>query len=103
MTSLLFVATATLISAMTTAVPNVYASEDNDNDCEFGQGNCGSGSCYERGVEDGRNNNFGDFFKIDPSGDCDGGEFLPRYHQGFIDGCMDAGNDKETCERFTDL
>jgi hypothetical protein len=39
---------------------------------------------------------------MDPSGDCGGGEFFPRYYQGFIDGCIDAGNAKEICEYFTD-
>ena len=70
------------------AVPNVYASDDK---CKFGEGYCSPGSCYARGVEDGKNNDFGDYFKIDPSGDCDAGEFLPRYYEGFIDGCIDAG------------
>lgn len=41
---------------------------------------------------------FGDYFKIDPSRDCDAGEFLPRYTIGFIDGCMEAGNTREECE-----
>lgn len=78
-------------------VPNVYAG-NNDKDCKFGEGYCSPGSCYARGVEDGKNNNFGDYFKIDPSKDCDAGEFLPRYTIGFIDGCMED-NTREECER----
>jgi hypothetical protein len=78
----------------------VYASDDND--CKFGPGNCGPGSCYARGVEDGKYNDFGDSFKIDPSKDCDAGEFFPRYYEGFIDGCMSAGKSREICEKFTD-
>ncbi|HZD35042.1 MAG TPA: hypothetical protein VE130_07545 [Nitrososphaeraceae archaeon] len=77
-------------------------SEGNDDDgnCKFGPGNCGPGSCYARGVEDGKNNDFGDFFKVDSSGDCDAGEFFPRYYQGFIDyqflyrGYLRAGKEK---------
>jgi hypothetical protein len=88
-----------VIIASITITSNTYAS---DKDCKFGEGNCGPGSCYSRGVEDGKNNNFGDYFKIDPSKDCDAGEFLPRYTEGFIDGCIDADNTRETCERFTD-
>ena len=29
-------------------------------ECTFGEGSCGLGSCYARGVEDGKNNDFGD-------------------------------------------
>ena len=84
----------------------IYASNDedegdDDSECKFGPGYCSPGSCYARGVEDGKNNDFGEYFKIDPSRDCDAGEFFPKYYEGFIDGCIDAGNTKETCERFT--
>ena len=121
-----------LIPVLMAAIPNVYASDINcdrePNDelctgkkgwqgmnycpegirgdcftCEFGDvGYCAPGSCYARGVEDGKNNDFGDYFKIDPSGDCGFGEFLPRYTAGFIDGCISEDNTRETCERFTD-
>ena len=68
---------------MLTAVPNVYAGgSDDDSKCKFGEGYCSPGSCYARGVEDGKNNDFGDYFKIDPSRDCDAGEFFPRYYEG---------------------
>jgi hypothetical protein len=96
---------AFLVASSVLPTSFIYASNDDDVDdseYKFGRGNCGSGSCYARGVEDGKNNDFGDFFKIDPSGDCDAGEFLPRYYEGFIDGCMDAGNSRETCERFVE-
>lgn len=81
-------------------VPNVYTKDDSK--CKFGEGYCSPGSCYARGVEDGKNNDFGDYFKIDPSRDCDAGEFFPRYYEGFIDGCIDAGNTRDICEDFTD-
>ena len=73
-----------------------------DSKCKFGEGYCSPGSCYARGLEDGKNNDFGDYFKIDPSRDCDAGEFLPRYTEGFLDGCISVGNTRETCEDFTD-
>jgi hypothetical protein len=35
---------------------------------------------------------------------CSGSFYLEdgevRYYEGFIDGCMDADNSRETCERF---
>ena len=77
-----------------------YATDDK---CKFGdEGYCSPGSCYARGVENGKNNDFGDYFKIDPSRDCDADEFFPRYYEGFIDGWIAAGNTREICERFTD-
>lgn len=97
MTKLVFLGLAVAIPIfLLLVVPNIYASDEN---CKFGEGYCSPGSCYARGVEDGKNNNnFGDYFKIDPSKDCDAGEFLPRYTIGFIDGCMEY-NTREECEK----
>jgi len=94
--------TTTIVLLVSIVTIGQQQSVQASDDCEFGSGNCGSGSCYARGVEDGKNNDFGDYFAIDPSGDCDNEEFFPRYYEGFIDGCMDADNSRETCEQFTD-
>ena len=81
---------------------SIFSGSDDDSECKFGEGNCSPGTCYARGVENGKNNDFGDYFKIDPSRDCDADEFFPRYYEGFIDGCISEGNTREICERFTD-
>lgn len=55
-----------------------------------------SSSCYERGVDDGKNDDFDhDLFEHECSNN-------DRYYEGFIDGCIDAGNTRDICERFTD-
>jgi hypothetical protein len=66
MKSLFFVAVIPVIMIL---VPNayVYASDKDDSKCKFGPGSCGPGSCYARGVEEGKNNDFGDFLAKDPS------------------------------------
>lgn len=63
-------------------IPPVFATEDDD-ECKFGPGNCGFGSCYARGVEDGKK---GDYDNSLVDGDCSELEFEPRYNEGFQDG-----------------
>jgi hypothetical protein len=76
---ILFVLGTTMIT------PNAFASHSVDPD-----------ACRNDGLYDGENNAFSqelyDF--------C--GEYGEDYYDGFIQGCMSAGNDLDTCESATD-
>jgi hypothetical protein len=76
---------------------NVYNC--NDKSC-LGPGNTGPGSCYSRGVDDGKNGDFNRDLFLD---ECGPFNTHNRYYIGFIDGCMDVkGNTKDVCESATD-
>jgi hypothetical protein len=73
-------------------VPNVYATVLDEDEC------------YDLGVNNGHGtapfttSAFRNCEKFNPTGDYDDNP----YYKGFIKGCMDDGNTKETCETFTD-
>lgn len=83
-------------------VPNVYAGGPDD-----------AKHCYEVGLNNGldiaRYPTGYSAFHYNVFDHCDRPYFNPSgehddnpYYKGFIDGCKDAGNTEETCERFTD-
>jgi hypothetical protein len=59
--------------------------------------------CYKVGVNNGNDGAFhyGVFDRPYFSPAPGEHEYNP-YYKGFIDGCKDAGNSEETCERFSD-
>jgi hypothetical protein len=56
-------------------------------------------SCRNSGYEDGQNGPFAQG-TYDHCGEETGGD--DAYYNGFIDGCMDAGNTRDICEQATD-
>lgn len=59
-----------------------------------------SEGCYELGYNDGQDNGF----RVSFFNHCDRPFYLDdgenKYYEGWIDGCIDADNSRETCERF---
>ena len=57
----------------------------------------GAPECWYDGYEDGQNNGFNQ----DRNEEC-GEDKGDQYYRAFIQGCIDANNSKDICERFTD-
>ncbi|MGA7367784.1 MAG: hypothetical protein WBX01_01555 [Nitrososphaeraceae archaeon] len=77
---------------LTTGFPNaIYVQAGGPDDSE---------GCYELGYNDGQDNGF----RVSFYDHCSRSFYLEdgenRYYEGFIDGCIDADNSRETCERF---
>jgi hypothetical protein len=90
MKSLLFVLVG--VVAATSLLPNlVYAGGPDD-----------AQQCYEVGYNNGQDGSFhyGVFDHCDRPYYRDDGK--NQYYEGFIDGCVDADNSREICDRFAD-
>jgi hypothetical protein len=89
-------------------VPNVYvyAGGAREDWSEKYDDIPGAPECWVDGYDDGLENPFDQdrhkecIFDVEKSGGlcCNG----KPYYEGFMYGCMDAGNTKETCDKFTD-
>lgn len=90
-------------------VPNVYAGGAREDWSDKYDNLEGAPQCWMDGYDDGQNNPFDQdrhkeciFDEVEKNKEgkfcCNG---FP-YYEGWIYGCMDAGNTQETCERFTD-
>lgn len=84
-----------MIATTTTTTTTAYASDTND--CYEHQ-DC-IDNCYGSGYRDGRD---GDFEKQAFRDNCGSLDSDNYYYQGFIDGCISAGNSEHVCENFTD-
>ena len=62
-------------------------------------GNEWNDSCRDAGYNDGQNGPFSQP-TYDHCGDEEGGD--DAYFNGFINGCIDAGNTRDVCEQATD-
>ena len=62
-------------------------------------GNEWNNSCGDAGYDDGQNGPFSQP-TYDHCGDEEGGD--DAYFNGFINGCIDAGNTRDVCEQATD-
>lgn len=97
MRSILFVITAALILILPTQL--IYAGGNffpEEGTKEFND----IKRCVDDGYEDGRN----EPFSRDRYEECNNFDYLEvnPYYDAFINGCQDAGNLEEICERFTD-
>ena len=53
-------------------------------------------ACYSDGIDAGQNGEFSqELYEF-----CE--EYGDEYYDGFINGCMDAGNSRDVCEQATD-
>jgi hypothetical protein len=75
--------------------PEYIGQYDDDND----GGEEWDDSCRDLGYDDGQNGSFAQG-TYDHCGDETGGD--DAYFNGFIEGCMDAGNTRDVCEQATD-
>lgn len=82
-----------IVPVLMLIIPNVYASSSNVDVDKWEK------TCYESGIRDGNDRPFSDS-AYEECGDF--GDGAQKYYKGFIDGCIDAGNTKDTCETFTD-
>lgn len=88
----MFLVTITVVVALTfllgTVNSTVFATSNEANAGDDG------GNCREIGYSDGRNGDFDHGIYNDGCEDV--------YLDGFIDGCLDAGNTRDVCESATD-
>ena len=101
---LIFLAIPILLLA---AVPNVYAGGARGDWSDKYYDIAGAPECWVNGYDDGQDNPFSQdkhkecLFDVEQSDNelcCNG----RPYYEGFMYGCMDAGNTQETCESATD-
>lgn len=63
----------------------------------------GAPQCWQDGYEDGLDHPFNQDIHKQCQFDIEGHpDFGKPYYEAFIYGCIDAGNTRETCEKFTD-
>lgn len=104
MKPLLFLAA---ISVLMLLVPLVWGSGARMDWSDKYDDIAGAPECWVDGYDDGQDNPFSQdkhkecLFDVEQSDSelcCNG----RPYYEGFMYGCMDAGNTQETCDRFTD-
>ena len=99
---LILVGLLSLIPTFVSVNVNATTAED-DPDTETNENDFAEirESCYDQGVEDGKNSPFSRQTYNHCGDDNSGGD--DAYLEGFVNGCMDvAGNSKEMCNSATD-